>query len=217
MILNLVHFVFLQVLKVEQFHTTGGGWQDQVGGLLPGIKLATVDSDSSRTVTWEKINIPEKFEEELNSRIFLIYTGKTRLAKNLLETVILNWIKGDAEIRSAFTNLALEAKQAAKQLLSEKFPTEEVSKYHELKKKVALNAEPGFIRDLILDLKSENLIETSWIAGAGGGGFLYVFIKENKNLEDLQEFISKEKYSKLNLKISSIKIENKVLDIETRE
>jgi fucokinase len=29
------------VLLVEQKLTTGGGWQDQVGGLLPGFKLTT--------------------------------------------------------------------------------------------------------------------------------------------------------------------------------
>jgi hypothetical protein len=27
-----------QVLQVEQMLTTGGGWQDQIGGLLPGVK-----------------------------------------------------------------------------------------------------------------------------------------------------------------------------------
>jgi len=29
------------VLYLEQVLTTGGGWQDQVGGLLPGAKLST--------------------------------------------------------------------------------------------------------------------------------------------------------------------------------
>ena len=32
---SLVH----AVLKLEQMLTTGGGWQDQVGGLYPGVKV----------------------------------------------------------------------------------------------------------------------------------------------------------------------------------
>jgi hypothetical protein len=32
---SLVHLV----LMVEQMLTTGGGWQDQVGGIFPGIKV----------------------------------------------------------------------------------------------------------------------------------------------------------------------------------
>ncbi|KAE9548377.1 hypothetical protein FO519_008415 [Halicephalobus sp. NKZ332] len=205
------------VSKVEQFHTTRGGWQDQVGGLLPGIKLASVDSDFHRSVTWEKINISESFEKELNSRIFLIYTGKTRLAKDLLETVILNWINRDKEIHKAFKTLALQAEIAGGKISSGIFPTEEVSDYHELKKKVAFGAEPIFIKNLISELKSENLIETAWISGAGGGGFLYVYLQKNKNFDDLKKFISKEKYSDLNLEISSIQIDNEALKIEIME
>ena len=34
---SLIH----AVLYLEQVLTTGGGWQDQVGGLLPGAKLST--------------------------------------------------------------------------------------------------------------------------------------------------------------------------------
>jgi hypothetical protein len=33
--------LFHDVLRLEQELTTGGGWQDQVGGVLPGVKMIT--------------------------------------------------------------------------------------------------------------------------------------------------------------------------------
>ncbi|VDM85919.1 unnamed protein product, partial [Strongylus vulgaris] len=69
---------------VEQLLTTGGGWQDQVGCLYPGVKKGyTAEDDCSIDV--EAISISKDFELEINKRMVLIYTGKTRLAKNLLQ------------------------------------------------------------------------------------------------------------------------------------
>ena len=36
--------LFNQVLAVEQMLTSGGGWQDQVGGIVPGL-----ETDDNRT------------------------------------------------------------------------------------------------------------------------------------------------------------------------
>ena len=33
--------LYNRVLCMEQIMSTGGGWQDQVGGLAPGIKMVT--------------------------------------------------------------------------------------------------------------------------------------------------------------------------------
>ena len=44
---QLVH----AVLVVEQLLTTGGGWQDQVGGLHPGLNLGSCPASSQLRVT----------------------------------------------------------------------------------------------------------------------------------------------------------------------
>lgn len=73
------------VLQVEQLHTTGGGWQDQIGGCISGgFKLGTL-SPSKQNCIWEVVQISHEFREEMNQKLVLIYTGATRLAKNLLE------------------------------------------------------------------------------------------------------------------------------------
>lgn len=64
---------------------TGGGWQDQVGGLLPGIKVGRSRAQLPLKVEVEEVTVPEGFVQTLNDHLLLVYTGKTRLARNLLQ------------------------------------------------------------------------------------------------------------------------------------
>lgn len=75
------------MLKIEQHHTTGGGWQDQVGGIVEGAKMITLDP-SNQEVKWKVLPISAEFREEIERRLVLVYTGKTRLAKDLLQVYI---------------------------------------------------------------------------------------------------------------------------------
>lgn len=63
----------------------GGGWQDQVGGLVPGIKIGRSKAQLPLRVEVEKIPVPSGFTQTLNDHLLLVYTGKTRLARNLLQ------------------------------------------------------------------------------------------------------------------------------------
>lgn len=73
------------VLKIEQLHTSGGGWQDQVASIIKGgFKLSTINL-LNQTIEWNNILVSKTFINAFNQRLVLIYTGKTRLAKNLLQ------------------------------------------------------------------------------------------------------------------------------------
>ncbi len=75
-----------QILYVEQLLTTGGGWQDQVGGLIPGIKIGRFGrTPETARVTYEIVKMTEEQRKALEERLLLVYTGRTRLAKNLLQ------------------------------------------------------------------------------------------------------------------------------------
>ena len=73
------------VIEVEQMLTTGGGWQDQVGGLLPGVKLTTSPAELPIHVVPKFLEISQDTLDKVTTNMALIYTGKTRLAKNLLK------------------------------------------------------------------------------------------------------------------------------------
>jgi galactokinase/mevalonate kinase-like predicted kinase len=80
--------LFRQVLQIEQMLTTGGGWQDQIGGVAGGVKYITsTPSLKPRPIIYQLD--PHVFEDpELSSRFTLYYTGITRLAKNILQDVV---------------------------------------------------------------------------------------------------------------------------------
>ena len=63
----------------------GGGWQDQVGGLMPGIKVGRSRAQLPLKVEVEEVSVPEGFVQKLNDHLLLVYTGKTRPARNLLQ------------------------------------------------------------------------------------------------------------------------------------
>ncbi|XP_070616674.1 L-fucose kinase isoform X4 [Erythrolamprus reginae] len=108
---SLVH----AVLHLEQVLTTGGGWQDQVGGLVPGLKIGRSKAQLPLKVEVEEIRPPEGFVHTLNQHLLLLYTGKTRLARNLLQDVLRNWyarLPTVVETTSALVSNAEECAQA---------------------------------------------------------------------------------------------------------
>jgi fucokinase len=73
------------VLKLEQMLTTGGGWQDQVGGIYPGAKIARSPAALPLQVTTTPIVLAPAVVELLNDHLLMIFTGRPRLARNLLQ------------------------------------------------------------------------------------------------------------------------------------
>lgn len=75
------------MLYVEQVLTTGGGWQDQVGGFTPALKIGRFHKNTLSERSRITVEYPgsHTFAEKMNGRLALVYTGRTRLAKNLLQ------------------------------------------------------------------------------------------------------------------------------------
>lgn len=81
---SLIH----AVLHLEQMLTTGGGWQDQVGGLLPGIKLGQSQGKLPLKVESEVLEIDDEKMKRILDHSLLVFTGKPRLAKNMLQVIV---------------------------------------------------------------------------------------------------------------------------------
>lgn len=52
---------------------------------MPGIKIGRSKAQLPLRVEVEEISVPEGFTQTLNDHLLLVYTGKTRLARNLLQ------------------------------------------------------------------------------------------------------------------------------------
>lgn len=175
---HLVH----ATLCVEQWLTTGGGWQDQVGGLIGGAKLGVSHRGTPLSVTMYQIPLSPQCLEALNGQLLLIYTGKVRLARNLLQTVIRNWYACDDTVTKCFSELRFLALQAAGTMLDSNLQGlgSCISNYWRLKKMVASGCEPSMVTKLMASL--EDHCHGMSLAGAGGGGYLYA-------LKTSQEFV----------------------------
>lgn len=167
-----------RTLVLEQLLTTGGGWQDQFGGLLRGVKLLQTQPgfNQSPVVRWlptDLFTLPE-----YKSCHLLYYTGITRTAKKILaeivrrmflnehdELLLLREMKQhtldmyDAIQRGDFQQMGLLMRktwQQNQQLDSGTNP-DEVRQLTQL------------VDDLCLGYK---------LPGAGGGGYLYMIAKD---------------------------------------
>ena len=77
-----------RTLILEQLLTTGGGWQDQFGGVLGGVKLLQTQRgfNQSPIVRWLPDNLFT--QAEYQPCHLLYYTGVTRTAKHILAEIV---------------------------------------------------------------------------------------------------------------------------------
>jgi len=80
--------LFRRVLHMEQMLTTGGGWQDQIGGVVGGIKYISAAPGLRPSPMVHQLNPNILTHGPSLRRFTLFYTGITRLAKNILAEVV---------------------------------------------------------------------------------------------------------------------------------
>ena len=180
---SLVHAVLL----TEQLLTTGGGWQDNVGGVYGGAKICRSAPGLPLKVTTEAIPISSTFQSILNERLVLIYTGRARLARNLLQNVVRRWYSRLPEIVETVKRLTETAVEAANAIEQEDIVKlgECLSNYWTQKKCMAEGCEPEFVKQMRQSF--DEYIHGCSLAGAGGGGFMGVITKEPNAMGVLQE------------------------------
>ncbi|XP_051627283.1 L-fucose kinase isoform X2 [Manacus candei] len=183
---SLIH----AVLHLEQRLTTGGGWQDQVGGLVPGIKIGRSKAQLPLRVEVEPIPVPDGFTQTLSDHLLLVYTGKTRLARNLLQDVVRNWYARLPSIVQNTDALVSNAEECAQALRQGDLPLigKCLDRYWQQKKVMAPGCEPLAVGHMMDTLRPH--VHGQCLAGAGGGGFLYVLTKAPRQREALQQILA---------------------------
>lgn len=175
------------VLCMEQIMSTGGGWQDQVGGLTGGVKMITTDPGIKQDIRVDMLHIPEKAMAELQERFAVIYTGQRRLARNLLRDVVGGYIGSRPESVDALEKMASVA--ALMRFHLERGDIDKFAKQLDAHWELSKQLDGGSTNTCIdqIFLACEDLIDARFIAGAGGGGFLMVVLKKGVSKADLKE------------------------------
>lgn len=179
--------LYSHVLVMEQIMSTGGGWQDQVGGVTPGLKFITSAPGVEQKIKVTHISLNAETKKELGERFALIYTGQRRLARNLLRDVIGRYVGNEPDSLSALNEIQRVA--ALMRFELERGNVDEFAKlldYHwELSQKVDRGSTNTLI-DQIFD-SINHLIDGRMVCGAGGGGFLQVILKKGVSRRDIRE------------------------------
>ncbi len=164
--------LFYNVLRLEQELTTGGGWQDQVGGAVGGVKMITAEPG---IVPDTRIHyVPQDvLDPRLNlGRTLLYYTGLRRLAKNILHYVVGNYLDRDRGAMETLRKL-----HAFPPMMVEAMAGKDIRRFGELidvawnlNKRIDPDSTTDVIEGILSRIKPH--IYGAKLLGAGGGGFL---------------------------------------------
>ena len=167
-----------RTLMLEQMLTTGGGWQDQFGGILSGVKLLQTGRgfDQSPKVRW----LPNDLwtQPEYRACHLLYYTGITRTAKSILAEIVRRmFLNHSGEIRQLreMKEHTMEMYEAIQQndfqrmglLVRKTWAQNQALDYGTNPQ--AVSKLTDLIDDLCMGYK---------LPGAGGGGYLYMIAKD---------------------------------------
>lgn len=167
-----------RTLVLEQLLTTGGGWQDQYGGILPGVKLLQSEAgfDQHPLVRW----LPDALftNPEYRDCHLLYYTGITRTAKNILSEIVRGMFLNSTEHLEILQGMKEHALEYFDAVQRENFTLmgQLTLKTWEQNKLLDAGTEPEAVR-AIIDMIKDYCLGYK-LPGAGGGGFLYMIAKD---------------------------------------
>ena len=178
-----------RTLVLEQLLTTGGGWQDQFGGVLGGVKLleTTRGFEQNPVVRW----LPDDVftQPEYQSCHLLYYTGVTRTAKKILAEIVRRMFLNQHE-----QLLMLRAMKAHALDMYEAIQRNDFVEMGRLVRKtwqqnqlIDSGTNPDAVRR-ITDL-IDDLCLGYKLPGAGGGGYLYMVAKDPEAAARVKQII----------------------------
>ena len=185
-----------RTLMLEQMLTTGGGWQDQFGGVLGGVKLLQTGRgfEQNPSVRW----LPNDLwtQPEYRACHLLYYTGITRTAKQILAEIVRKMFLNDnAELR-----LLREMKEHTMEMY-EAVQQNDFRRMGLLMRKTwqqnqALDS--GTNPPVIADLTEliDDLCLGYKLPGAGGGGYLYMIAKDPEAAVRIRQILTEHRQNK---------------------
>ncbi|MCF7848983.1 MAG: hypothetical protein K9M45_09050, partial [Kiritimatiellales bacterium] len=167
-----------RTLALEQMLTSGGGWQDQVGGLFHGVKLVetTPGLEQVPVVRW----LPGSFfsASAAGSGMLLYYTGITRVANDILGEIVrgifLNSSRRLATLKAIGDNAAF-CYDVIQRNDRDGF-AEAIRRSWQLNNELDSGTNTPEVQR-ILDAAGDDL-SAAKLLGAGGGGYLFMMARD---------------------------------------
>ena len=167
-----------RTLVLEQLLTTGGGWQDQYGGILHGAKLLETSKgfDQSPSLRWAPDYLFTR--PEYKACMLLYFTGITRTAKAILSEIVRGMFLNSTHHLAILKEIKRHAVNTFEALQRCDFNDlcACVRRTWELNQQLDSGTNPPDIQ-ILID-KIQDLAAAYKLPGAGGGGYLYIIAKD---------------------------------------
>ena len=181
------------VFVAEQLMKTGGGWQDQVGGLFPSIKISQTNPGADQTPDVKYISLTENFRKFFSERLVLIPTGQRHFGRFVVNDVVNRYLDGNDEAAEGY----IQIRELNYKLL-ESIKNDDtkgfincLNRHFDILKKISPMVSNEKIEKLA-DGCLENVADAVSVCGAGAGGYLLAVMKDGITLHFLQDYIKSE-------------------------
>lgn len=164
-----------QTLVLEQMLTTGGGWQDQYGGIFGGAKLLTTENGIIQDPTVRFLS-PQVFTH--NECQILFYTGITRKAKDILSNIRERMMLNDHATLSLLRHIKVLGQEISEAISRADYNQVGYLLSRSWEANKALDPGSTTLEIESLTREIDDLSLGYKLPGAGGGGFLYVLAKD---------------------------------------
>ena len=167
-----------RTLILEQLLTTGGGWQDQYGGVLRGVKLLQTSPgmEQNPQVRW----LPDFLftSPEYQKCHLLYYTGITRTAKGILAEIVRGMFLNSTEHLELLGQMKAHALDLYEAIQRGNFDEmgRLVGKSWRQNKALDAGTNPSAVEAIVRRIHDYCLGYK--LPGAGGGGYLYMVAKD---------------------------------------
>jgi len=174
------HQIAYRTLILEQMLTTGGGWQDQYGGIFQGVKLLETDPGIRQfpNIKW----LPDQLftGHETRDMMLLYYTGVTRIARDILGEIVKAMFLNSSAHLSIFSEMRHHARETFDTLLRNDYEglAEKIAISWDLNQRLDEGTNPPVIRSIIG--RVDDLLLGYKLLGAGGGGYLLMLAKSTE-------------------------------------
>ncbi|MGB2614279.1 MAG: L-fucokinase [Phycisphaerae bacterium] len=184
--------LFHGVLRLEQALTTGGGWQDQIGGAVGGVKVIQADPG---LVPDARIHyVPEDvLDPRANGGATLLYyTGITRLAKNILQQVVGRYLDRDRAAMATLGRIHALPPRVAEAMARKDLAAfgAAINEAWELNKALDPNSSTDEIEALLERVRPH--LAGAKLLGAGGGGFLLMVCRSAGDAAAVRSMLEKD-------------------------
>lgn len=174
------------VLELEQRMSTGGGWQDQAGGIYPGMKLLTSSPGVPQRIRCQPLDWSAARRAEFERLLVIAPTGIARVARNLLQQVVGRYLARETaalQVLHSIKTLALEMAHALREGAWDHLGGL-LDRHWQLNQRLDPQTTNPAVEELLAEARP--LIRGAKLAGAGGGGFLILLARDEDSAHRLR-------------------------------